>query len=95
MAASLDRIDALVFTGGVGENSPEIRRRALDGLIVLGPGVAIDTAANERGSRDRRLDTNDAGAAVLVVESREDLEIDRQVRIFLGGQVRGPATPSV
>jgi acetate kinase len=38
MAAALDGLDALVFTGGVGENAPEVRRRAVDGLGFLGVG---------------------------------------------------------
>ena len=56
MAASLGGVDTLVFTGGVGENSPEIRDGACGGLGFLGIGRTI------------------------VVESREDLEIARQVR---------------
>jgi acetate kinase len=79
MCASLGGLDALVYTGGVGENAPAIRSRALDGLGFL--GLAIDATANE-GSGDRRIDAG-AGPAVLVIAAREDLEIARQVRDVL------------
>ena len=55
MAASMDGLDAIVFTGGVGENSAEIRRRAMDGLGFL--GIAADSSLQRlgrRGPRDRR-----------------------------------------
>jgi len=41
MAASLDRVDALVFTGGVGENAAEIRERACSGLAVVGRDTRV------------------------------------------------------
>ena len=46
MAAAMDGLDAIVFTGGVGENSAEIRQRAMDGLGFL--GIAADPAATTR-----------------------------------------------
>ncbi len=47
MTAAMDGLDVLVFTGGVGENSPEIRSRAADGLAFL--GVAVDEVSNTPG----------------------------------------------
>jgi acetate kinase len=86
MAASARGIDALVFTGGVGENAPAIRARTIEGLGFL--GLRIELEANQDGHRDRAIDgrTRDASTSgrVLVVESREDLEIARQVRELLG-----------
>ena len=46
MAAATGGLDAIVFTGGVGENSAEIRQRAMDGLAFL--GIAADPTANAR-----------------------------------------------
>jgi acetate kinase len=68
MAASLGGLDALVFTGGVGERSAEVRRRAVEGLSFL--GVEAE-------------DVTDAAVRTLVIEAREDLEIARQVRGLL------------
>lgn len=82
MTASLGGLDALVFSGGVGEHAPSIRARAADGVAFL--GLAIDRERNEAGDRDREIGQPGATAATLVVESREDLEIARQVRRALG-----------
>ena len=76
MAAALGGIDALVFTGGVGENAQAVRSGAVEGLGFL--GVAVDPAANEAARGDVQI-----GDRVLVVEAREDLEIVRQVRAVL------------
>lgn len=81
MTAALGGLDALVFTGGVGERSAPVRAEACAGLGFL--GVALDPAAN--GAADGDADVSRAGAAVrtLVVPAREDLEIARQVRATL------------
>ena len=81
MAAAMGGVDAIVFTGGVGEGSPEIRRRAIDGLGFL--GAAIDPARNENASGDASIGLDGASVGVVVVEAREDLEIARQVRACL------------
>jgi acetate kinase len=78
MAAALGGLDALVFTGGVGERSPQVRAGAAEGLGFL--GVGVDAERNARGDEEIG-----AGAArVLVVEAREDLEIAHGVRRVLG-----------
>jgi len=79
MAAALDGLDSLVFTGGVGERAPEIRARAAAGLGFL--GVALDPERNAAGAED--LTALGAPARTLVIESREDLEIARGVRSAL------------
>jgi acetate kinase len=78
MAAALGGLDALVFTGGVGERSASIRARAADALAFL--GVRLDPARNEAALGDARLDAEGAPVATLVIAAREDLEIARQVR---------------
>ncbi len=82
MAAAMDGLDALVFTGGVGENSAPIRSRAAAGLGFL--GVAVDAAANEGGRVDREIGASGAAVRTLVVAAREDLQIAREVRAVLG-----------
>jgi acetate kinase len=85
MAASLGGLDALVFTGGVGENSPAVRARAADALPFL--GVAVDAARNQAVDIDTTPEADvtapGATARVLVIGAREDLEIARGVRALL------------
>jgi acetate kinase len=85
MVAALGRLDGVVFTGGVGERAPSVRAAAVDRLGFL--GVAVDRAANEAasGGGDADVTAAGAGAAVLVVRAREDLEIARQVRSVVPG----------
>ena len=81
MAAALGGLDALVFTGGVGENAAAVRERACAGLEFL--GMALDGEANARARGDSDVSADGSAAAVLVVAAREDLEIARQVRTAL------------
>ncbi len=84
MAAAMNGLDALVFTGGVGEGSFEIRERACSGLGFL--GLAIDPVAN-KGVNGQDADLSAPGTArVIVVRAREDLEIAAQVRAAVGRQ---------
>jgi acetate kinase len=53
MAAAMDGLDAVVFTGGVGENAPTIRALAADGLGFL--GVAVDPERNGAASGDAEI----------------------------------------
>ena len=78
MAAAMDGLDALVFTGGVGENSPEIRARAADGLGFL--GVGIDPARNTERPPDAEIGSDGAPVRTFVVHAREDLQIAHEVR---------------
>jgi acetate kinase len=77
VAASLDRLDAIVFTGGVGENAGEIRNRICTGLGVLGV-VTPDGTIPPDG--DAVISAPTADVAILVIRAREDLEISREVR---------------
>jgi acetate kinase len=78
MAASLGGLDALVFTGGVGEHAPRIRELACARLAHL--GVEIDDERNADADTDATVAAQGSKAAVLVVAAREDLEIARQAR---------------
>ncbi|MBO0887390.1 MAG: hypothetical protein J2O38_08315, partial [Acidimicrobiales bacterium] len=83
MAAAMDGLDVVVFTGGVGENAPTIRARAAEGLGFL--GLRIDPESNDTGQGDREIGRPDAPARIFCVMAREDLEIARQVRRVLRG----------
>jgi acetate kinase len=76
--------DAVVFTAGVGENSPEVRTETLAGLE--GFGIAVDADRNAVRSREARLISPDSAAvAALVVPTNEELEIARQSLAALEG----------
>jgi acetate kinase len=81
MAAAMGGLDALVFTGGVGENASHLRAAAAAGLHFL--GVEIDPALNARAADD--ADISGAGARVrtLVIHAHEDVEVARDVRQVL------------
>src|SRR5665213_3132409 len=81
MAASLGGLDVCVFTGGVGENSADIRGRAAAGLGFL--GMSVDAATNRDLVGDGDITAIGAAARTLVVGAREDLEMSRQVRQLL------------
>ncbi|HTD53567.1 MAG TPA: acetate/propionate family kinase [Thermoanaerobaculia bacterium] len=83
MATAMGGLDALVFTGGVGENSSEVRRLAAEGLAFL--GVRIESVANE-ATGDRDISQAEAPVRTVVVAAREDLEIAREVRLVLSGK---------
>jgi acetate kinase len=76
MAASLDGVDALVFTAGIGENSAIVRRRTCERLGMF--GVRIDDAKNESSRGDADIATVDSRTRVLVVRTEEEWEIARE-----------------
>lgn len=83
MAASLGGLDALVFTGGVGENAAEVRAQAAEGLGFL--GVAVDGGGNAEVRGEAEVGAAGARVRTFVIPAREDLEIARQVRACLSG----------
>jgi acetate kinase len=80
LAGALGGLDALVFTGGIGENSAEIRARVCRGAAWL--GVALDEQANRDGGP--RIGTAAGTAAAWVVPTNEELMIARHTRRVLG-----------
>ncbi len=81
MVAALGGLEALVFTGGVGEHAPTVRAEAAKGLGFL--GVGLDESANRAASGDGEIGAREAAVRTLVITAREDLEIARQVRRVL------------
>jgi acetate kinase len=81
MAAAMNGMDALVFTGGVGEHLPEVRAAAAAGLSFL--GVALDQVRNTAARGDADITAPGARTTTLVVTAREDAEIAREARALL------------
>jgi acetate kinase len=78
--AVLGRVDAVTFTAGVGEHSPEVRAASLSGLSAL--GIDVDPDRNKRG--DTLISPDGSRVAVCVVPTDEELEIADQTRTAIG-----------
>ena len=79
MAAALEGVDAVAFTGGVGEGSALVRVDACNGLAFL--GMAIDEIANDHVTgHDTDVSAHGASVRTVVVHAREDLTIAAEVR---------------
>ena len=84
--AVLGRVDALVFTGGIGENDAEVRRQACEGLERL--GIAVDEAGNGSASREpREIQREGMPVKVLVIPTNEELEIALQTIACIGKNI--------
>jgi acetate kinase len=84
MAAAMDGLDGVVFTGGAGEGSARLRREACAGLSFL--RLQLDHHSNEVltvDGQDHVVSPEGVQPAVLVVHAREDIEIAAQVRALL------------
>jgi len=89
--AVLGHVDALVFTAGVGENSPDVRERVCAGLEGL--GIRIDSERNRSATSGvRAIDAGEGAVRVLVVPTNEELEIAEQtLRCIERAEHRGPS----
>jgi len=85
LAAALGGLDAIVFTGGIGENAPAIRERACHDAAWLGLELAAD--ANARGGP--RISAPGSRVSAWVIPTNEELMIARHTLRVLHGQ---PAT---
>jgi acetate kinase len=78
MTASLSQLDALVFTGGIGENSPRIRQETAKHLGLL--GIELETGLNRDHGRmsDGFVSSPDSRFPVLVIPTNEELVIAQE-----------------
>jgi acetate kinase len=86
LTTSLGGLDALVFSAGIGERSPDVRARIAARLEHL--GVALDAARNGAatdGGADGEIGSERARVRVLVVAAREELVVARETAAALGG----------
>jgi acetate kinase len=82
-AAALGRLDALVFTAGIGENNDTVRAGVCQGLEGL--GVTLDARRNKgRSGKPRTISADASNVAVLVVPTNEELEIAEQTLAVVG-----------
>ena len=84
--AVLGRVDALVFTAGVGENDAVVRKGVCDGMEGL--GIALDHDLNGRWNGTAgAISTADSPIKVLVIPTNEELEIARQTMAVIARQI--------
>ena len=76
MIAVLDGLDALIFTAGIGENSPEVRAAACSNLGFV--GLKLDSSKNTHISGDQDISSPDSRVRILVVRAQEDWAIAKE-----------------
>jgi acetate kinase len=84
-AAAMGGVDAVVFTGGIGENSPEVRRESCKSLDFL--GIRIDEEANTSPEKEKFISPAGSKTAVLVVPTNEELVIALDTMKIVKGHV--------
>ena len=82
-AAAMNGVDAIAFTGGIGENAGIVRRKVLEYLGFL--GITMDAEANKKRGETFVLSTPDSKVKVIVLPTNEELSICREtVRLVKG-----------
>lgn len=83
MVAALGGADAIVFTAGIGENSPEVRAAACANFGFM--GLKLDEAANQAAHGDQEISTRTSQVRVLVLKAEEDWAIAKECWKVLRG----------
>jgi acetate kinase len=86
MTAVLGGMDALVFTAGIGENSPELRTAACANFAFL--GLKLDPARNLQSPADQEISLADSAVRVLIIRAQEDWAIARDCWRLASAKVR-------
>jgi acetate kinase len=82
-AASLEGLDAVAFTGGIGEHAAEVRARIIEGLGWL--GLKLDPARNRAaGKESARISADEASVQAWVIPTDEELQIARETAELVG-----------
>ena len=92
--AVLGRLDALVFTAGIGENSATVRLQACQGLKNL--GIQIDPEKNRAVTNSTtEIQTGDSPVKILVIPTDEETAIARQTLVCIGPGTDSPPSPTI
>ncbi len=81
-AAAMNGLDAIAFTGGIGENAAGLRRRILEGISFLGVRLG---SANESGAGGRIVSSEGSAVTVVVLRTNEELVVARRAYRLLTG----------
>lgn len=77
-AAAMGGLDAVVFGGGIGENSVTVRKKALEGLEFM--GIRLDDAKNEASPKNAEISAPDSPVKVFVVATNEEIIVARKAK---------------
>ena len=93
-AAAMNGIDAVVFTGGIGENSDLVREASTVGLDFL--GLDLDPDVNRKAPRGQEMIVSKASSrsAIIIIPTNEERVIARDVVRVLGGVMPSFSVPS-
>lgn len=72
-SAAMGGVDVIVFTAGIGENSPDVRKSVCEGLEFL--GIKIDDERNNSSEKEKIISTDDSKVKVIVIPTNEELVI--------------------
>ncbi len=81
-AAAMNGLDAIIFTGGIGENAPEVRQAVCDNMDVF--GIKVDADLNNVRGEIRKVSTEDSKVQVWVIPTNEELLIARDTLAVAG-----------
>lgn len=81
--AAMNGVDAICFTAGIGENSPETREEVCEYLGYL--GIAVDAEQNKKRGEDVVISTADSRVKVMVIPTNEELAIARETAALVRG----------
>lgn len=90
MIAVLGGLDCLVFTAGIGENSPQVRNAACTSLRFI--GLELDSAKNSQASGDQDISLPSSPVRVLVLRAQEDWAIAQACWRMLPARIHGQAS---
>jgi len=83
-AAAVGKLDAVVFTGGIGENSPEVRSEVCHGLECL--GIEYDVELNKAKTPDDDIAKAGMERRILIIATQEDTMIARETASVVGAE---------
>ena len=80
----MNGVDAIAFTGGIGENAALVRKTVVDNLSYL--GITLDEEANNARGEDRVISTPDSKVTVAVIPTNEELAICQETAALVKNQ---------
>jgi len=86
-AAAMGGVDTVVFTGGIGENSPDVRRASCENMDFL--GISVDEGRNTSSEKEKDISTDGSRTRVLVIPTNEELVIAIDTMEIVKGLKKG------